>query len=54
MDRIGLSFDPARLALVVRDAETVVAALRPACEAFLAQVAASLAREADDERARPE
>ena len=37
-----LTFDPARLALVVRDAETVVAALSPSCQAFIGRVAASL------------
>lgn len=36
------TLDPARLALVVRDAETVVAALEPACLAFVHQVEAAL------------
>lgn len=33
-----LSIDPARLALVMSDAEVVVAALRPACEAFFGEI----------------
>ena len=33
-----LSFDPTRLTLVLADAETVVAALRPSCEVFFQEI----------------
>lgn len=34
-----ITLDPARMALVLRDAETVAAALHPSCKAFMAEVA---------------